>query len=80
MMAYGGNIFAIPGDKLDGNQMSFLDLNNAAMGNLGAPFVQSNSTEPEIVQAPPAITDTKILQGINPSQADKVAKRNAIAK
>lgn len=30
MMAYGGNIFATPGDKLDGNQMSFLDLNNAA--------------------------------------------------
>lgn len=80
MMAYGGNIFATPGDKLDGNQMSFLDLNNAAMGNLGAPFVQFNSTEPEIVQAPPAITNTKILQGINPSQADKVAKRNAIAK
>ena len=78
-MAYGGNIFAVPGDKSNGNQMSFLDLNNAAMGNLGAPFVQFNSTEPEVVQTP-TITDTKILQGINPNQADKIAKRNAIAK
>lgn len=79
MMAYGGNIFATPGDKSNGNQMSFLDLNDAAMGNLGVPFVQFNSTKPEVVQTP-TITDTKILQGINPNQADKIATRNAIAK